>query len=88
MNPSPVDFLELTRRLQQDADGQALKEIGALLHGEQEAMRNRLDGGAAPGEYRHAQAYLDALTAGETILNQVWQFMHTKPKTEVRPCQD
>ncbi|CAM2009300.1 EscE/YscE/SsaE family type III secretion system needle protein co-chaperone [Acanthopleuribacter pedis] len=88
MNASPIAGLDLTRRLQNDSDGSVLGELGALLRDEQASMRNRLDGGAAPSEYRHAQAYLEALTAGESILNQVWQFMHTNNKTEVSPCQD
>lgn len=87
MNPSPIDSLDLTRRLLADRDGSDLVRLGGLLREEQARLRQNLDGGVAPATYRHDQAYLEALVAGETILEQVWQFIHSNP-SEVKQCQD
>jgi hypothetical protein len=72
------DVLELQTTLRQDVQGNAAREMLAVVRQSLDVVQNRLRQSLPQADFRAAEQLALALEAAESVVRQVWASMHGK----------
>jgi hypothetical protein len=72
------DVLELQTTLRQDVQGNAAREMLAVVRQSLDVVQNRLRQPLPQADFRAAEQLALALEAAESVVRQVWASMHGK----------
>lgn len=65
-------MMEIEQAIKNDATGQYKNRIINQLHEASIDIRNEINRGVSPNEYERLSKFLQALTAGQETVEQIW----------------
>jgi hypothetical protein len=78
-NPNAMDannLIDIRARLEQDAHGEAARELIAQFKAAAEPLEELMQGTLPADEYKNAEAMQLALAAAQEVVQKVWETLH------------